>query len=62
MRANLAPQNRTHDFLIGARSGRLSADHIDSAAMRRWVLILFLLLLVMPFQTVWAVAATYCGH
>lgn len=28
--------------------------------MRRWLLIV--LLLVMPFQTVWAVVAPYCGH
>lgn len=62
MGANRAPQDRTRDFLIGAPSGRRSGDHIESAAMRRWVLILFLLLLVMPFQTVWAVAASYCGH
>lgn len=34
---------------------------LESAAMRRWPVILFLLL-VLPFQMVWAAAAPICAH
>lgn len=38
----------------------MPTGRIESAPMRRWVLIF--LLLVVPFQMVWGAAAPYCAH
>lgn len=36
------------------------SNHLESGAMRRWLLIAVLFLL--PYQMVWAAAAPYCAH
>lgn len=52
----------TSALLVFVRPRRhgLVIRHIESAPMRRWLVVF--LLLVLPFQFTWAAAAPYCAH
>lgn len=46
--------------MFAASRRRKAVSPIISAQMRRWLIVLFLILL--PYQSVWASAAQYCVH